>query len=290
MSRAPEAAQSSLAGLQAERDLLERKVKRLVLMGGRQRMQPWDAVRTDLSNLAKLTGNEPTGKKAVKDLDDRLDALNKAPNAAKTPVVLLFDSAKDTVFTSGNKGGPQAIIKSKLPDGSSTTVYQNGPFVDLCMGPDLPPTGADGDWAAAPASRLALPTTVVSLAVLASKCTSSTPSANVRSSARPAARAACHSARRAPSAAVGSDQLRALAAQTVAGDAFRARTPHGEPTSPCLVAVAEGCLELWREAAIVRELHPGDSLGNTGEHRLHAVDILFSNSVLCGLLNDSFLS
>lgn len=26
-------------------------------------MQPWDAVRTDLSNLAKLTGNEPTGKR-----------------------------------------------------------------------------------------------------------------------------------------------------------------------------------------------------------------------------------
>ena len=75
-------------------------------------MQPWDAVRTDLSNLAKLTGNEPTGKKAVKDLDDRLDALNKAPKAAKTPVVLLFDSAKDTVFTSGNKGGPQAIINA----------------------------------------------------------------------------------------------------------------------------------------------------------------------------------
>ena len=75
-------------------------------------MQPWDAVRTDLSNLAKLTGNEPTGKKAVKDLDDRLDALNKAPKAAKTPVVLLFDSAKDTVLTSGNKGGPQAIINA----------------------------------------------------------------------------------------------------------------------------------------------------------------------------------
>ena len=27
-----------------------------------------------------------------------------------------------------------SMIKSKLPDGSSTTVYQNGPFVDLCRG------------------------------------------------------------------------------------------------------------------------------------------------------------
>jgi threonyl-tRNA synthetase len=27
-----------------------------------------------------------------------------------------------------------SMIKSKLPEGSSTTVYQNGPFVDLCRG------------------------------------------------------------------------------------------------------------------------------------------------------------
>ena len=27
-----------------------------------------------------------------------------------------------------------SMINSKLPDGSSTTVYQNGPFVDLCRG------------------------------------------------------------------------------------------------------------------------------------------------------------
>jgi threonyl-tRNA synthetase len=30
-----------------------------------------------------------------------------------------------------------ALISSKLPDGSSTTVYQNGPFVDLCRGPHI---------------------------------------------------------------------------------------------------------------------------------------------------------
>ena len=34
-----------------------------------------------------------------------------------------------------------AMIASKLPDGSSTTVYRNGPFVDLCKGPHLPTTG-----------------------------------------------------------------------------------------------------------------------------------------------------
>ena len=30
-----------------------------------------------------------------------------------------------------------SMIKSKLPEGSSTTVYQNGPFVDLCKGPHI---------------------------------------------------------------------------------------------------------------------------------------------------------
>ena len=75
-------------------------------------MDPWNAVRTDITNLATLTGNEQTGKKAVQDMDDRLDALQKAPKARKTPTVLLFDSAKDTVFTSGSKGGPQAIINA----------------------------------------------------------------------------------------------------------------------------------------------------------------------------------
>ena len=34
-----------------------------------------------------------------------------------------------------------AMIASKLPDGVSTTVYRNGPFVDLCKGPHLPNTG-----------------------------------------------------------------------------------------------------------------------------------------------------
>ena len=33
-----------------------------------------------------------------------------------------------------------AIISSKLPDDASTTVYRNGPFVDLCRGPHLPST------------------------------------------------------------------------------------------------------------------------------------------------------
>eukprot|EP00939_MAST-03C_sp_MAST-3C-sp1_P002879 g2879.t1 len=32
------------------------------------------------------------------------------------------------------------ILRTKVPDGSSTTIYRNGPFVDLCMGPHVPST------------------------------------------------------------------------------------------------------------------------------------------------------
>lgn len=34
----------------------------------------------------------------------------------------------------------QHIIKDKIPDGSSTTVYRNGPLIDLCRGPHVPHT------------------------------------------------------------------------------------------------------------------------------------------------------
>ncbi|PWY97803.1 threonyl-tRNA synthetase [Testicularia cyperi] len=33
------------------------------------------------------------------------------------------------------------IIQSKIPDGSSTTVYRCGPMIDLCVGPHIPHTG-----------------------------------------------------------------------------------------------------------------------------------------------------
>ncbi|KAJ5020721.1 hypothetical protein J3E73DRAFT_435319 [Bipolaris maydis] len=35
----------------------------------------------------------------------------------------------------------QHIIKDKIPDGSFTTVYRNGPLIDLCRGPHVPHTG-----------------------------------------------------------------------------------------------------------------------------------------------------
>ena len=35
----------------------------------------------------------------------------------------------------------QHIIKDKIPDGTSTTVYRTGPLIDLCRGPHVPHTG-----------------------------------------------------------------------------------------------------------------------------------------------------
>ncbi|KAI1263314.1 threonyl-tRNA synthetase [Xylariaceae sp. FL1019] len=35
----------------------------------------------------------------------------------------------------------QYIISTKIPDGTSTTVYRNGPLIDLCRGPHIPDTG-----------------------------------------------------------------------------------------------------------------------------------------------------
>jgi len=33
------------------------------------------------------------------------------------------------------------LIETKVPDGTSTTVYRCGPMVDLCVGPHIPNTG-----------------------------------------------------------------------------------------------------------------------------------------------------
>jgi len=35
----------------------------------------------------------------------------------------------------------QYLIESKIPDGTSTTVYRCGPMIDLCVGPHIPHTG-----------------------------------------------------------------------------------------------------------------------------------------------------
>ena len=75
-------------------------------------VDPWEAVRTDISNLGTITGHSDVAKGVVDDMDTRLTAVQNAPKPEKKPVVFLFDSASDTVFTSGSYGAPNAIIEA----------------------------------------------------------------------------------------------------------------------------------------------------------------------------------
>ncbi|WP_280362692.1 ABC transporter substrate-binding protein [Nocardia wallacei] len=73
-------------------------------------VDPWTALRTDLDNLGAITGRTEQATRLIADLDARLDALRRAPQAGRRPQVFVFDSASDTVFSSGRFGGPQAIL------------------------------------------------------------------------------------------------------------------------------------------------------------------------------------
>lgn len=75
-------------------------------------VDPWTALRADLTNLGRITGHEDRAAAVVADLDDRLDALGAAPAPAKAPVVFVFDSGQKAVFTSGAYGAPQVIIEA----------------------------------------------------------------------------------------------------------------------------------------------------------------------------------
>ncbi|MGH2322662.1 ABC transporter substrate-binding protein, partial [Enterococcus faecalis] len=46
------------------------------------------------------------------DIDRRLAALRAAPQPERRPTVFLFDSASDTIYSSGKYGAPQAILEA----------------------------------------------------------------------------------------------------------------------------------------------------------------------------------
>lgn len=75
-------------------------------------MDPWDAVRADLTNYGALLGHEDLASEAVADLDERLAALEAAPQPDAAPRVLLFDSGTDDLYTSGRNGPPHGIIEA----------------------------------------------------------------------------------------------------------------------------------------------------------------------------------
>jgi iron complex transport system substrate-binding protein len=78
--------------------------------GVRGIVEPWTALRDDLTNLGAITGRQQRAAELNADIDRRLAALRAAPPPPRPITVFLFDSATDTVFTSGRFGGPEAII------------------------------------------------------------------------------------------------------------------------------------------------------------------------------------
>ncbi|KAF2429653.1 threonyl-tRNA synthetase [Tothia fuscella] len=59
----------------------------------------------------------------------------------KQPFVRLELSKEDLLEMFKSNKYKQHIIKDKIPDGTSTTVYRCGPLIDLCRGPHVPHTG-----------------------------------------------------------------------------------------------------------------------------------------------------
>lgn len=80
--------------------------------GGKARgiVDPWTALRTDLTNVGAFTGHPDVAAKSVADIDARLAKLEAAPKAKEPPVIFLFDSGSKTIYSSGRRGAPQAII------------------------------------------------------------------------------------------------------------------------------------------------------------------------------------
>ena len=75
-------------------------------------VDPWTALRNDLTNLGRITGHTTEAEDVTADLNARLDALAHAPQAKRAPVLFVFDSAGKAIFTSGAFGAPQAIIEA----------------------------------------------------------------------------------------------------------------------------------------------------------------------------------
>ncbi len=73
---------------------------------------PWNAVRTDLTNLGRIFGRQARATAVVANLDRRLTALRTAPKPPRAPTVFLFDSGTSAPLTSGRYGAPQGIISA----------------------------------------------------------------------------------------------------------------------------------------------------------------------------------
>ncbi|KAK4464257.1 putative threonyl-tRNA synthetase [Cladorrhinum samala] len=70
-----------------------------------------------------------------------LEAIVSKVVKEKQPFQRLEMSKEDLLKMFAYNKYKQHIIKDKIPDGTRTTVYRNGPLIDLCRGPHVPDTG-----------------------------------------------------------------------------------------------------------------------------------------------------
>lgn len=70
-----------------------------------------------------------------------LEAIVNKVVKEKQPFQRLEMSKEDLLKMFAYNKYKQHIIKDKIPDGTRTTVYRNGPLIDLCRGPHVPDTG-----------------------------------------------------------------------------------------------------------------------------------------------------
>jgi len=70
-----------------------------------------------------------------------LETIAQKAIKEKQPFERMTLSKEDLLEMFKSNKYKQHIIKDKIPDGSSTTVYRCGPLIDLCRGPHVPNTG-----------------------------------------------------------------------------------------------------------------------------------------------------
>ncbi|KAI9294541.1 threonyl-tRNA synthetase [Neoconidiobolus thromboides FSU 785] len=82
------------------------------------------------------------GERVVTQSDyPNLETLAKGIVKEKQPFERLVLSKEDLLEMFKHNPYKVHIIKDKIPDGTSTTVYRCGPLIDLCRGPHVPNTG-----------------------------------------------------------------------------------------------------------------------------------------------------
>lgn len=70
-----------------------------------------------------------------------LEAIAQKAIKEKQPFERLVMTKENLLEMFKHNRFKQVLIGSKVPDGTSTTVYRCGPLIDLCLGPHVPNTG-----------------------------------------------------------------------------------------------------------------------------------------------------